>query len=271
MVTRAGRGTVLDPGARRTGPARRRLPGQLARHLPELGSAGRQRAGLPGLNGGGLPGRDDARRLQPLPHQPRRHRLGGGGARQPLELHRLLGRPPGGLPAEAAGGDCRRTARPAGRRCGTGHCSALPTCPTGSSRMPSRPPHPKATIHFDHDGAPARPAAQGDGRRRPAGVRRRRPAGAGHAGREAGHHRAGQGRQPGARRRPVAAHPAAGVERRQQRAGGQRPVGGDAGAPAALPGLHRRTAGADAPFALSAATLQALHRAAALLRATPSR
>ena len=60
---------------------------------------------------------------------------------------------------------------------------------------------------------------------------------AGHAGREAGHHPAGQGRQPGARRRPVAAHAAAGVERRQQCAGRQRPVGGDAGPPAPAAGL----------------------------------
>jgi hypothetical protein len=79
------------------------------------------------------------------------------------------------------------------------------------------------------------------------GVRRRRPARAGHAGRKAGHHRAGQGRQPGARRRPVAAHAAPGVERRQQRAGGQRAVGGDAGAPAALPGFLAALPGAERP------------------------
>jgi hypothetical protein len=90
-----------------------------------------QRAGLPGSMVDGLPGRDDARRLQPLPHRPRRHRLGSGGARQPLEPHRLLGRPPGGLPAAPAGGDAGARSRRCCRRCGTAHCSALPTCPTG--------------------------------------------------------------------------------------------------------------------------------------------
>ena len=77
--------------------------------------------------------------------------------------------------------------------------------------------NPKSTIDFDaaaHRRAHER--AQRLGCRRPVPVRRRRPAGAGDAGREAGHHPAGQGRQPGAGRRPVAAHAAAGVERRQQ-------------------------------------------------------
>ena len=42
------------------------------------------------------------RRLQPLPHHPRRHRLGGARPARSLELHRLLGRPPDRLPAQAA-------------------------------------------------------------------------------------------------------------------------------------------------------------------------
>jgi hypothetical protein len=137
-------------------PARRQLPGQLARHLPELGSAGCQRAGLRLGSMVGLPGRDDARRLQPLPHRPRRHRLGSGGARQPLEPHRLLGRPPGGLPAQAAGSDAG--ARP-------GLLPALwdralfsfADVPYRLKPHAEQTAHPKATIHFDDDGPPARP------------------------------------------------------------------------------------------------------------------
>ncbi|MBK6471441.1 MAG: hypothetical protein IPF94_12130 [Betaproteobacteria bacterium] len=101
---------------------------------------------------------------------------------------------------------------------------------------------PKHTIHFDEPAHQRATARATPGQRRAARLRRRRPAGAGHAGREAGDHPAGQGRLAVARRRAVAAHAASGVERRQQRAGGQRAVGRHAGASAALPLFPARTA-----------------------------
>ncbi len=46
------------------------LPGQLARHLPELGGARLVLPGVPGVDGRRLPRRHDGRRLQPLPDLP---------------------------------------------------------------------------------------------------------------------------------------------------------------------------------------------------------
>ncbi len=67
---------LLDPRAQPPGRARAALRGQLARHLPELGGAGRGLPGLPAEHGGQVRQRLDRGRLQPLPHHPRRRGLG---------------------------------------------------------------------------------------------------------------------------------------------------------------------------------------------------
>ena len=81
-----------------------RLRRQLARHLPELGSALHQLPRPAPQHRRQVRQRLDDRRLQPLPHHPRRHRLGGGRSRRPLEQYRLLGRPPDHLPLQTPGG-----------------------------------------------------------------------------------------------------------------------------------------------------------------------
>jgi hypothetical protein len=101
-----------------------------------------------------LPRRDHRRRLQPLPRHARRHRVGGPRAGQPLVQHRLLERPPGRLPAEAAGDAARfdpgaldalldrrvfSHANVPYRIRPTPPCSTTPT--TRSSSTPPRPPH----------------------------------------------------------------------------------------------------------------------------------
>ena len=107
--------------------------GQLARHLPELGGAGRLFPRLLVRHDLPVSQRLDRRRLQSLPDHPQRHRLGGRGSARSLVLHRLLGRSPDHLSVEAAG-DCSSAMT---RR----HCAAssrarsspTPTCPIASS------------------------------------------------------------------------------------------------------------------------------------------
>ena len=78
----------------------------------------------------------------------RGHRLGSGGPGRSVELHRLLGRSPDHLSAEATG-DCRNSFTRAGS---AGSCtsdsSVTPTCRTGSSRLRAvlaNPPRVRST------------------------------------------------------------------------------------------------------------------------------
>ncbi len=127
---------VLRPAPRRPQPAleplrhpparphrrpRAQLRGQLARYLPELGGPGAVVPRLPAQHGGGVRQRLHRGRVQSLPADPRGHRLGGGGAGRPLEQHRLLGRPPGDLPAQAARSAARSRPRRAGRHARRAH------------------------------------------------------------------------------------------------------------------------------------------------------
>ena len=103
---------LRHPGARRARRPGARLPGQLARHLPELGGAGPELPRLRRAAGGQVRQRLDRRRPQPVPDRPGRHRLGGAGAGPPLVHHRLLGRPPARLPAAPPRALRRTTTRP---------------------------------------------------------------------------------------------------------------------------------------------------------------
>ena len=118
--------------------------------------------GLPAGHGGPVRERLDRRRLQPLPYLARRHRLGGARTRRPLEQHRLLGRPPGDLPAEAArvAAPARpaRARRHAGRRRLQLRRRALHAGPTRRS-WPT-PPRPSSTTRSVPRASPvARPPA----------------------------------------------------------------------------------------------------------------
>jgi hypothetical protein len=182
--------------------------------------------------------RHDGRRLQPLPHHARRHRLGGARARRPL------------VATSATGATTRSsTCSSCSRRPERFHPGAVSTsCSTRAvftyADVPYRiaptpiaaptPTTPSTSTTAAHD------ADRGGWRRG-----RRRPAAADAAdgdllprqpGREAAGAAAGEAGQPRARRRHLDEHPAPGVERRQQRARRLRRVDGDAGLPAALPG-----------------------------------
>ena len=133
--TAAARSTTRATGATssRTG---RRCACQLPRLPRERGRQLRQRV--------------DRRRLQPLPHHPRRHRLGGPRRGRPLGHHRLLGRSPDRLPGPAARGACAHPPRPAGAAAPGRAGSPSPTCPTGWPQRRAIARNPRATITFDH-------------------------------------------------------------------------------------------------------------------------
>ena len=148
--------------------------------------------------------------------------------RRSLGQHRLLGRPPDHLPAEAARSR-RRSSIPA-------RCAALLDQRDLRLRrraLPHRPTpillrDPRNTIDFDrgHAGARSRRACTAMGTD---GKLVTDADGAGpprHPGREAAGPAAGQALQPRPGRRHLDEHPAPGVERRQQRPGRQGPVGG---------------------------------------------
>ncbi len=216
------------PGPRRDGRAGAALRGQLARHLPELGGARRELPRVPAGHDRQVRQRLDGRRLQPLPHHPRRHRLGGARSAPPVERHRLLGRPPGRLPARGCSRRWSATRPERSRRCSIARSSATPTCPTASRRTTRSSPTRATTITFDTDVAArvdARVAATGHRRQ---AASRTPTARVRHVNLLEKLARPGavQALEPGARRRHLDEHAAAGVERRQQRARRRRPVDG---------------------------------------------
>ena len=83
-----------------------------------------------------VPQRHHRRRLQPLPGDARRHRVGSARTRQSLVQHRLLERPPDHLPAEAAGSRRAVPSRRAGSAARTARLQPMPTCPTAFAPMP---------------------------------------------------------------------------------------------------------------------------------------
>ena len=133
-ATRAGPGTVSPSGCDDAeGEPDARLPGQLARHLPELGGAVLQLPRLLREHRRQVRQRLDGRRLQSVPRHAERHRLGGTrdpddpwsnigywGDHQIVYLLRLL---------EASQ---RVPPRRAPRAARTARSSATPTSPTGS-------------------------------------------------------------------------------------------------------------------------------------------
>ena len=84
-IRREGRAGREDP----------QLPGQLARHLSELGGARALVSRIRREHDLQVSRRFHRRWLQPLPHHARRIRVGGARPARHLVLHRLLGRPPG--------------------------------------------------------------------------------------------------------------------------------------------------------------------------------
>ena len=183
------------------------------------------------------------RRLQPVPHHQRRHRLGGARAQPPLGRHRVLGRSPAGVPPEPGRAVAAPPPGPSPGAAATATVHlrrrALP------DRALRRDPSPPALDHPLRRGqAPRHPGAPGARGRAMArllrGRRRSPPSNPGGKAPGAG---AGQARQPRAGRRRLDEHPAAGVERRQQRAGGERPLGGDALPPGRLPAHAAGTPG----------------------------
>ena len=141
---------LLDRGQGRAGREDPQLRGQLARHLPELGGAGALVPRLRREHDLQVPRRLDGRRLQPLPG--RRATASTGRSldpHDPWSPHRLLGRPPGHLPAEAARGSPTATTRARSRTCWTArlHLRQRPLPHQALRGSCSRIPH--ATIDFD--------------------------------------------------------------------------------------------------------------------------
>ena len=89
----------------------------------------------------------DRRRLQSLPHHPRRHRLGGRRSPRSVVPHRLLGRPPDYLPAEAAGD--ARAPRARRRRLLTRDIFAYANVPYRIKPYAELLEDPKETVVFD--------------------------------------------------------------------------------------------------------------------------
>jgi hypothetical protein len=82
---------VLDSCRRRRRDTGRVLRGELARSLPELGGPLCELSGVSPGSGDAVRQRVDRRRPQPVPHHPRRARLGGARPGRPVVEHRLLG------------------------------------------------------------------------------------------------------------------------------------------------------------------------------------
>ena len=190
---------VRDQAQGPPGPARVLVRGQLAGHLPELGSARIQLPGIRREHDRQVRQCLDHGRLQPVSHHQGGDRLGGRGSGGPVEPHRVLGRPPDHLPAQVpravagvppgpSGGAAARTAVRLRQR----------ALSHPAFHGPARRPEAHGRLR-QRAGAADRSAGRRPRRRRQAGAERRWRGVPGHPAREAAGAAAHQARQPGSR------------------------------------------------------------------------